>query len=114
VPAFEDLVQDALTTVRLVPRWDLEADDWSAVEDGLARLSRAVAERDGPALRRALEDIEAHGPTRLAAITRSPVGSVERREPPPAVLDIVNTLVHPSAGWTGSSTTGSRSPGSAT
>jgi hypothetical protein len=112
VAVFEEIVEDALTTVRLVPRWDLDPDGWSAVWDGLARLDRAVAERDGPGLRRALEDIEAHAPTRLAAIGRSDPAA-ERREPPQAVLDIVNTLIHPSAGWTGSTVSGPRGPGSA-
>ena len=109
---FEETVEDALTTVRLVPRWDLDAAGWLSVEEGLQRLDRAVGERDASGIRSALADIEAHGPTRLAAIPRTSGASEMRREPPRAVLDLVNTLVHPSAGWAGSSGSSSRGPGS--
>ena len=108
---FEEIVEDALTTVRLVPRWRLDADTWPAVEEALARLDRSIAQRDAPGVRLALADIEAHGPTRLAAIPNVREEAPERRDPPPAVLDIVNTLVHPSASWTGSA---SRGPGQGT
>jgi hypothetical protein len=114
VPVFEEIVEDALTTVRLVPRWDLEPEEWHMVQAALERLDRSVAARDAPGVRQALEDIEAHGPTRLAAIPRAATDAPVRREPPQGVLDLVNTLIHPSATWTGSTPGTSRSSGQGT
>jgi hypothetical protein len=95
--SFDDALQDALTTVRLVPRWQLAAGEWSAVEVALARFGTAIASQDGRALAQALEQLEDHGPSRLAAIPRS--GGEPAGEPPRPVLDLVNTLVHPTGGW---------------
>lgn len=95
---FDDALADALTTVRLVPRWQLAAGEWSTVEAALARLETAIQAQDGRALARALEQLEDHGPSRLAAIPRS--GGEPTGEPPRPVLDLVNTLVHPTGGWT--------------
>ncbi len=96
---FEDTLRDALTTVRLIPRWQLASADWSAVEIALARFEAAVEARDGRALGRALEELEDHGPSRLAAIPRTAVAS-SSQPPSDRILDLVNTLVHPEGGWT--------------
>jgi hypothetical protein len=114
VPVFEEIVEDALTTVRLVPRWDLEPEEWQVVQAALERLDRSVATRDARGVRQALEDIEAHGPTRLAAIPRATAASPVRRELPQGVLDLVNTLIHPSATWTSSTQGTSRGSGQGT
>jgi hypothetical protein len=97
VATFDETLADALTTVRLVPRWDLEPDEWSAVETALEQMSDAAVNRDHKALFRGLEALESHGPSRLAAIARS--SGPERREAPPQILDLVNTLIHPASGW---------------
>ena len=40
---FQEAVADALTTVRLVPRWKLDAGGWSRVDAALEALRGAVA-----------------------------------------------------------------------
>lgn len=92
---FEDMLADALTTVRLIPRWQLPEETWPQVEEAIARLEEGVRQRDGRAVSAALRDIEDRGPTRLSMIGRDAgSGADERRAPPPRVLDLVNTLVH--------------------
>ncbi|MEO7119198.1 MAG: CATRA system-associated protein [Candidatus Limnocylindrales bacterium] len=109
---FDEVAADALTTVRLVPRWELDPDAWAAVEACLDRLAAAIATRDQRALRRALTELEDHCPTRLSAIRREP-GSVDQRgAPPTAILDIVNTLIHPAHGWGATGGSAASAPGS--
>ncbi|HEV8053524.1 MAG: hypothetical protein H0V04_02170 [Chloroflexi bacterium] len=96
--AFDETLQDALSTVRLIPRWQLTAEAWSEVAAALARVDDAVSHGDRRALGGALEELERYGPTRLVSIPRT--GGTDGREPPPRqILDIVNTLVHPAQGW---------------
>lgn len=103
MPSFDETVKDALTTIRLVPRWHLRNEDWPAVEQALREVYEAVKSQDALAVHRAARELEGFGPTRLAAITRT----TDLPAPPPEpVLDLVNTLVHPGGGWgaVGSST----------
>ena len=113
MPRFEEVAEDALTTVRLVPRWQLEPAAWASVAACLARLADAIAARDARAVHRALTELEDHGPTRLSAIRRDPSAGDRRAAPPPAILDVVNTLVHPARGWNASTDPAgpSRDPG---
>ncbi len=99
MPTFEETVEDALTTVRLVPRWHLDAAEWPLVAGSLTRLAEAIAAGDLRAVHAALGELEDHGPTRLAAIARGATGDAGRQAPPPAIMDVVNTLIHPSHGW---------------
>ena len=100
---FQEAVEDALSTVRLVARWNLAADEWPAVEAALAELRNAVESGRAADVRRAQNGLEDLGPRRLAAIARLPSGEpAPRNAPPVAVLELVNTLVHPSGGWSGS------------
>lgn len=98
--SFEETLADALTSVRLVPRWTLAKPAWGAVADALQKLADAIATGDPRLVQRATERLDAcYPPTRLAAI-RSTHGAEGRREvPPPEVMELVNTLVHPSGGW---------------
>lgn len=95
---FDDTVHDALTTVRLVPRWTLAPQQWAAVTDALRAMEAAIAAIDALALHRASLRLEANGPTRLSAIPRSTEGTTSPG-PPQQVLDLINTLVHPQGGW---------------
>ena len=99
----EDFVADVMTTLRLIPRWRLPTEEWGSVQASLERLSDAMDRGDAGAVATALEEVEARGPGRLASIARSaPGGAVDRMAPPDPVLEILNTLVHPAGGWTGS------------
>lgn len=96
---FGDVVDDVLTTVRIVPRWPLPADGWPDVEAALAALQQAFESGDARQVRRAGANLESLGPvTRLAAISGRP-GAPPRVPPPPSILELVNTLIHPSGGW---------------
>lgn len=98
--SFEEAVEDAMSTVRLVPRWQLAPDQWPAAEAALQQLQAAVESGRAPEVRRAQEALEDLGPTRLGAILRSDTAAAPPRDPPPAaVLELVNTLVHPTGGW---------------
>jgi hypothetical protein len=97
--SFASIVEDALATVRLVPRWQLPADQWPGVLDALAGLEAALASGRSGAVRKALLLLEARGPHRLAAITSAESQS-SSPEPPPAVRELVNQLVHPVTSWT--------------
>jgi hypothetical protein len=99
----EDLVADVMSTLRLIPRWRLGGDQWDAVGGSLGRLAEGMSSDDAPAVASALEEIERHGPSRLASIARPDPGAGlgrERTAPPEPVLEILNTLVHPAGGWT--------------
>lgn len=107
--SFDESVQDALTTIRLVPRWQLAPAEWTAVEAALTKLASAISSRDARALARALVELEDHGPRRLAAIP-STAGPHHDESPPRPVLDLVNTLVHPAGGWAGNDLASSTPP----
>ncbi len=109
MPSFDESVQDALTTIRLVPRWELAPGEWTSVEAALTQLEAAISSRDGRALARALVQLEDHGPRRLAAIPSSSHAGFEE-SPPPPVLELVNSLVHPAGGWAGSDRESSSPP----
>lgn len=97
---FDEAVADALTTVRLIPRWSLTAAAWSAVADALRDMETAVSSGETRRVRRASETLDALGPvTRLSAIPRGAQAGQPREAPPPGVLELVNMLVHPSGGW---------------
>jgi hypothetical protein len=98
--SFDAIVQDALTTVRLVPRWQLPADQWPGVLDALAELEAALASGRPGSVRKALRVLEARGPHRLAAITSGSESQTSSPEPPVAVRELVNQLVHPVTSWT--------------
>ena len=95
----QEAVDDALSTVRVVPRWQLDADEWQPVEAALDDLDQAIASADVRAVRAAMTALEDLGPTRLMAIPRSSTADAPPRDPPERVLELVNTLVHPSRGW---------------
>ncbi len=97
----KEAVDDALSTVRLVPRWRLDADQWEPVATALGELDEAIAAGDTGAVRRAMDALEELGPTRLIPIARATGSDAPPREPPARVLELVNTLVHPSNGWSG-------------
>lgn len=99
----QEAVDDALSTVRLVPRWQLDADEWQPVEAALDDLDQAIASGDVRAVRAAMTALEDLGPTRLIAIPRSSAADAPPRDPPERVLELVNTLVHPSSGWSSQS-----------
>ena len=97
---FDVVVSDALTTVGLVPRWKLERDDWDGVADALREMAAAVESGNAKLVRRASERLDGlYPPTRLSAIPRGTGGSSHQEPPPPDVMELVNTLVHPSGGW---------------
>jgi len=95
----QEAVDDALSTVRLVPRWQLDPDEWQPVEAALDDLDQAINSGDVRAVRAAMTALEDLGPTRLMAIPRSATVDVPQRDPPDRVLELVNTLIHPSSGW---------------
>lgn len=98
--SLEEIVADALTTVRLVPRWQLAPEAWTDVQAALDRLHTAIAAGDATEVRRSLTALEDVGPTRLFIVGRSTSDAAPRRDPPPSsVLELVNTLVHPTSGW---------------
>jgi hypothetical protein len=101
--SLQEAVDDALSTVRLVPRWRLDADEWQPVEAALDDLDQAITSGDVKAVRFAMSALEDLGPTRLMAIPRSATADQPPRDPPSRVLELVNTLVHPSSGWSGQS-----------
>jgi hypothetical protein len=97
---FDEAVADALTTVRLIPRWKLTPPAWDAVAVALRDMDSAVASGDVKHLRRSSETLDALGPvTRLSAIPRGAQAGHPHEPPPPGVLELVNTLVHPTGGW---------------
>lgn len=100
VVTFDEAVQDALSTVRLVPRWTLSADGWPRVDAALERLRAAIASGSAREVTGAMAQLEDLGPTRLSAVGGSTGAASGRQAPPPAVLELVNTLVHPADGWT--------------
>ncbi len=97
----QEAVDDALSTVRLVPRWQLDTDEWQPVEAALDDLDQAINSGDVRAVRAAMTALEDLGPTRLMAIHAG--SEAPPRDPPERVLELVNTLVHPSSGWSGES-----------
>jgi hypothetical protein len=98
--SFDAIVEDALTTVRLVPRWGLSADRWPGVLDALRGLEAALASGRPGSVRKALIVLESRGPHRLAAIPSGSESQMSPPEPPPAVRELVNQLVHPITSWT--------------
>lgn len=103
---FDDVVSDALTTVKLVPRWTLPEDNWLGVADALKSLDAAISAGASKDVRRAAAHLDSlYPPTRLAAIPRSS-GKAKQGPPPPEVMELVNTLIHPEGGWGGASGTG--------
>ena len=97
---FSETVGDALTTVRLVPRWTLASQHWSGVADALKLLDSAIRSGEEKQVRKASENLDSlYPPTRLAAIPHGPASAARREPPPPEVLELVNTLIHPSGGW---------------
>jgi hypothetical protein len=109
--SFDDVVADALTTVRLVPRWTLEGSDWDGVAGSLRQLATAVESGNPKLVIRASEALDSlYPPTRLSAIPHGSAGGPRREPPPPDVMELVNTLVHPSGGW--SADAGASSDGS--
>jgi hypothetical protein len=97
---FEEAAADALTTVRLIPRWKLTPPAWTAVADALNEMDAALASGEVRQVRRASETLDALGPvTRLSAIPRSARAGQPHEPPPPGVLELVNTLIHPTGGW---------------
>jgi hypothetical protein len=109
-PTVDELVADALTTVRLVPRWQLPARAWPEIESALVRLDEAMTVRDPARIHKILDELERHGPTRLTPIGRTPEGGQRPggEAPPRAVLDLVNRLVHPAGGWAADTTSQAR------
>jgi hypothetical protein len=98
--AFDVVVGDALTTVRLVPRWTLAASEWSGVAAALRGLATAVESGNPKQVLKASEHLDSlYPPTRLSAISHGSAGGPRREPPPPDVMELVNTLVHPSGGW---------------
>jgi hypothetical protein len=96
---FSETVDDALTTVRLVPRWTLANQHWAGVADALKQLDSAIRSGQEKQVRKAAENLDSlYPPTRLAAIPHGPA-SAGREPAPPEVLELVNTLIHPSGGW---------------
>lgn len=105
---FDEVVGDALTTVRLVPRWTLATADWDGVADSLRQLAAAVESGNPKLVLRASEQLDSlYPPTRLSAIPHGATGSPRREPPPPDVMELVNTLVHPSGGWSADAGTSS-------
>ena len=85
---------------RLVPRWTLHADEWPRVDAALGRLRASIASGSAREVTGALAQAGRLGLTRLSAAGGSTAPASTREAPPPAVLELVNTLVHPSDGWT--------------
>jgi hypothetical protein len=98
--AFDETVGDALTTVRLVPRWTLASEHWDGVADALKDLDAAIRSGSGKLVQRASENLDSlYPPTRLSAIPHGQASTPHRVPPPPDVMELVNALVHPSGGW---------------
>ena len=98
--SLDDVISDALTTVRLVPRWSLSQEEWQGVADALRQLQGAIGGNDRKQVLRASEHLDSlYPPTRLSGI--HPATASANRNPAPAeVLELVNTLIHPTGGWT--------------
>ena len=97
---FDEAVADALTTVRLVPRWTLPSAHWEGVSDALEVMAAAVRSGNPKLVRKASQGLDGlYPPTRLSAIPRAGGAAPQRVPPPPDVMELVNTLVHPSGGW---------------
>lgn len=97
---FDETVGDALTTVRLVPRWTLASEHWDGVADALKELGSAIRSGNPKLVRRASENLDSlYPPTRLSAIPHGRASAPRREPAPPGVMELVNTLVHPSGGW---------------
>ncbi|MGM1064545.1 CATRA system-associated protein [Saccharothrix sp. Mg75] len=100
VTAFPELgaavVVDALAVLADLPGWRLDEARWTAVDEAVVELSRAVLERDRDAFGVAAADLELAVPRRITRIGDEPV------VPPPArVLELANELVRTLAGDTG-------------
>ena len=101
---FADTVGDALTTVRLVPRWTLANQHWDGVAEALRALEVAIRSGEQKRVNKAAERLDSlYPPTRLSAIPHGSESAVRREPPPPDVLELVNTLIHPSDGWANAS-----------
>jgi hypothetical protein len=96
-----NVVEDVMSTLRLVPRWKLATGEWDEVLGSLNRLRIAMDRGDEAEVLSALDRIERLGPTRLASIAASASSGsgLEPRLPPQPVIEILNTLVHPAGGW---------------
>lgn len=101
---FADTVGDALTTVRLVPRWTLASQHWDGVAEALRDLESAFRSGERKRVNKAAEHLDSlYPPTRLSAIPHGSESAARREPPPPEVLELVNTLIHPSNGWSDAS-----------
>lgn len=101
-PLSDDQLGEVLSTVRLVPRWRLSPAAWEGMEAALRTLQRAIGSDDERATFAALAEVERFGPTRLASIGADQEhgpGHDERVPPPEPVVELLNTLVHPTGGW---------------
>jgi hypothetical protein len=97
---FAETVGDALTTVRLVPRWTLPSHHWDGVAEALKALESAFRSGNRKVVLKAAENLDSlYPPTRLSAIPHGPAAAPRREPPPPEVMELVNTLIHPSSGW---------------
>ena len=97
----EETVADVMSTLSLIPRWELRLEEWELVMVSLRRLGEALERNEEAGVYRALEEVERFGPSRLASIARSAGEEKEpgRTRPPEPVMEFLNTLVHPAGGW---------------
>jgi hypothetical protein len=98
MPGIDDAARDELRlTLRVVPRWKLNHEGWELVQAQLDELKRALESDDRSAFFRQLERLDRLGPARLARLDADDASNPSARAvpPPPPVVELVNTLVHP-------------------
>ncbi|TQS43153.1 CATRA system-associated protein [Cryptosporangium phraense] len=85
----EETIDDALDVLEYLSEWRLAPQRWESVQAILDRMDIALRTADGPALRRAVAELELSGPVRANRI-----GTAEIITAPSRIVDRQNTLVH--------------------
>lgn len=84
-----ELREDALAVLGELLGWEATDGGWRHIGDLVTRADTAVVERDWPALRTAISELELASPLRTTKLGEPP-----RRPAPEPVRERVNRLVH--------------------
>jgi hypothetical protein len=85
----EESTAEALEALGDLAEWQLPAERWDRVAAIIEVLIHTYTDRDGPAFRNAIIDLEMAGPVRITRI-----GATPTVPPPQRVRDRANHLVH--------------------